>query len=436
MLPRFSLLPLLGVITSPLLSHVNAFRGFDGCPRPCSVSGFNPSNWTVYSHLSRLDACDKAVMLDFSIYAPVDEAQRVRSYAVWGSDFENAAAAAETNNDHVQINTTTESVNLELAWWNGGDSLSSAPRGDVIDVIAAMAEVQSYLTHARELNNNRTILFAASGNAAVGIYVGAAVTNTGVPGAVVQPLIDRMRTSGISKGGALAQVCGTDRTNQDTVGIIATMDGGFATVQSALRTWISGAMCVGGADGSMQIPNTTISTAADPLVAPLPIVSNSTNHSNKTYEPGQRYRGSKLHKRADCRTLTVVSDDSCSKLATKCGITLDQFETYNPGKEFCPSLQPQQRVCCSSGPFPVPKQGSDGSCASHLTIAGDTCGVLALSNGITVADIEKFNKDTWGEYHEATAPNTNVSAPPFPQPPLSFSLRPPFPPIPSLSCYG
>lgn len=43
-----------------------------------------------------------------------------------------------------------------------------------------------------------------------------------------------------------------------------------------------------------------------------------------------------------------------------------------------------QRVCCSSGPFPVPKQGGDGSCASHLTVRGDTCWGLALGNGIEV----------------------------------------------------
>ena len=370
---------LLGVIITHLSHDVHA-HGFDRCPSPCSVSGLNPVNWTTYSHLDRLKSCDRALMVDFSIYAPVDKSQRVRSCAIWGSDFENTVADVRTPEKLAQgYTTTTQSVNLDLTWWNGRDESES--RGDSVDAILTMNEVQSYLARTSKEHNNTTMLFAASGNVAIGIYVGAAVVNNDVPDAVVQPLINKILTSSLSQG-SLAQVCGANRTDQDTVGIIATTNNGFTLVQAALRTW-SEAKCVSGGDGSLRIPNTTISTTH--------LISNSTTNSNGTYEPIQ------LYKRADCRTLTVAKGDYCSKLASDCGISLDQFQKYNPGANFCSLLQPHQKVCCTSGTIPKPKKNSDGSCASYITVTGDTCSALASSNGITVDDIENFNKDTWGE---------------------------------------
>lgn len=376
---KVPLVPLLGVIITYIAPDVCALRGFDRCPAPCSAQGFNPVNWTTYSHLSRLSECNKAVMVDFSIYSPVDKDQRVRSCAIWGSDFENIAAGP-TNSTVESYTTSVQQVNLELAWWDGGDEGES--RSDTVDAISAMKEVKSYLTHADNGGNNRTILITTSGNVVVGFYVGIAVVNTDVPNTVMQPLIDHLQTSGLSKG-ALAQVCGTGRTNQDTVGIIAmTNNNGFALVQSALRTWAS-SRCVENADTSIQVPNILISTAHT--------ISNSTIHSNRTYKPAELYR------RGDCRTITVVADDTCYKLASKCSISLDQFQKYNPGDDFCAGLQPTQRVCCTSGTIPSPKANSDGSCASYRTVKGDTCSALAKSNGITVDSLEKFNKDTWGE---------------------------------------
>jgi LysM repeat protein len=46
-----------------------------------------------------------------------------------------------------------------------------------------------------------------------------------------------------------------------------------------------------------------------------------------------------LDPRADCRTITVVSGDSCGALATKCGITAAQFTTFNPSSTLCSTLQ-------------------------------------------------------------------------------------------------
>ncbi|KAJ3496240.1 hypothetical protein NLG97_g2808 [Lecanicillium saksenae] len=42
-----------------------------------------------------------------------------------------------------------------------------------------------------------------------------------------------------------------------------------------------------------------------------------------------------------------------------------------------------------------PQAQEDGTCATYLIKQGDICDTLARKNGITVDDIEKFNKDTW-----------------------------------------
>lgn len=374
------LVPLLGAaIITYLVPNAYASRGFDPCPAPCFASGFNPANWTAYSSLSRLRQCDKAVMIDFSIYAPPEESQRFRSCAIWGADFENIARATSTPKNLTQVYTTTQSADLELAWWNSTDG--PVPRSDTIDAILTIDEVKSYLIYTDRGSNDRIILFAASGNAAVGVYVGAAVISRDIPSAVVQPLIDQVLPDSLSKT-ALAQVCGANRTNQDTVGIIAATNGDFTPVQAALRTW-SKAKCVEGADGALRVPNTTITIAYTR--------SNSTTHVNGAYEV------TRLHKRGNCRTLSVNPGDTCYKLADRCGISLDQFEKYNLGDGFCAGLQPNQKVCCTSGTIPTPKTNGDGSCASYKVASGDTCSSLALSNGITEDDIEKFNKDTWGK---------------------------------------
>lgn len=106
-----------------------------------------------------------------------------------------------------------------------------------------------------------------------------------------------------------------------------------------------------------------------------------------------------LIRRADCKTASVGTGDSCGTLATKCGISATDFAKYNPDKTLCSSLNPGQRVCCSDGSLPDvrPKKNGDGSCTSYKTKSGDTCASIATANGLRPEDISKFNdKNTWG----------------------------------------
>lgn len=108
---------------------------------------------------------------------------------------------------------------------------------------------------------------------------------------------------------------------------------------------------------------------------------------------------SRLIRRGDCTTQTVVSGDGCGTLASKCGISASDFTKYNPDPNLCSTLAVGQRVCCSEGTLPdiKPKPNSDGSCASYVVQSGDTCSAIAASNGLTADDLANFNDGTtWG----------------------------------------
>lgn len=131
-----------------------------------------------------------------------------------------------------------------------------------------------------------------------------------------------------------------------------------------------------------------------------------------------------LFPRSDCRTQTVISGDSCGALATRCGITPQQFTQYNSDPKLCSGLTPGQRVCCSSGTLPDirPKSNSNGSCASYVVQSGDTCSSIASANGLSLNDLIKFNdKVTWAwagcqNLMAKLAICLSTGTPPMPQP--------------------
>lgn len=111
------------------------------------------------------------------------------------------------------------------------------------------------------------------------------------------------------------------------------------------------------------------------------------------------HRHARLHRRSDCTTQTVVSGDGCGALASRCGISAQDFTKYNPDPNLCSTLAVGQRVCCSSGTLPdlKPKPNSDGSCAAYTVKSGDTCSAIAAANGLKTTDLATFNdKTTWG----------------------------------------
>jgi hypothetical protein len=176
------------------------------------------------------------------------------------------------------------------------------------------------------------------------------------------------------------------------------VNGTFASVQSAVQSW-SKAECLTGFSNNTNFTGTILVTAppflpvrngTNPIEAP---VSNKTNRALAfdTFSPA-------LGRRSDCFSIEVGSGDGCWSLAAACQIPLSDFMAFNPKDNLCASLQPHQHVCCSAGTLPdlSPKPNSDGSCATYTTVAQDSCYNIAQAHGISVADLEGFNTQTWG----------------------------------------
>ncbi|KAF5371971.1 hypothetical protein D9615_008102 [Tricholomella constricta] len=100
---------------------------------------------------------------------------------------------------------------------------------------------------------------------------------------------------------------------------------------------------------------------------------------------------------ADCQTATVGSPYStCWDIAVAAGINIDQLNQYNPGLD-CAAIQPGQKLCITVGDLPstAPSPNPDGSCAQYTTVAGDYCALIGTTFGITAAQIEQFNINTY-----------------------------------------
>ncbi|EKV15529.1 hypothetical protein PDIG_25220 [Penicillium digitatum PHI26] len=120
----------------------------------------------------------------------------------------------------------------------------------------------------------------------------------------------------------------------------------------------------------------------------------------------------------------VQSGDSCEAIAAKYNIPLSTFYAWNPAVgSSCADLDLGYYVCVATTGYTLPTKtasagngittptpyepGMVGDCTTfYLVLSGDTCAGIASSQGITVSDIEQWNRkvgssctDLWlGEY--------------------------------------
>ncbi|SAM09708.1 hypothetical protein [Absidia glauca] len=103
---------------------------------------------------------------------------------------------------------------------------------------------------------------------------------------------------------------------------------------------------------------------------------------------GQWIHLSKRHGDPCQKYHTVISGETCSVIAQRYGIPLDDFYAWNTQVNAkCTNLKPTKKYCVSSS------EGEDKTeCSkSHIVAKGDTCTKLALANGISVGQFYKLN---------------------------------------------
>ncbi|KAK1779163.1 hypothetical protein QBC45DRAFT_144301 [Copromyces sp. CBS 386.78] len=362
------------------------------CPERCIVSGPNPGNWSVYPNFKQMKKCTQTMFYDFNLYDQVDNPDtnsRIAACTSFGPDF----SLLPPNNSAARI-ASLEPVNVdfEVGWQEEGFGLAAS------GLRSLLKQFRKYIDNGHGATDRPFIVYAQSGQATIGLYIGQGLQNQGLSESALSILQDNLDTLNVSTPSLAMQLCGPGYDSTHTFGVMVTSNATFAPIQDAIKTWAN-ATCLSFA-GSKTFAGQAVFTT------PLLPTTNGTVGSNSTIQAkghGPRHHRAlharaALNRRAECQSVQVESGDSCASLATKCGISGSDFTTLHPDSDFCASLKPKQHVCCTTGDLPDfrPVPNSDGSCFTYQVKADDNCANLGAEYGLTNEDIEGFNQDTWG----------------------------------------
>ncbi|KAK4861521.1 hypothetical protein LT330_003556 [Penicillium expansum] len=257
---------------------------------------------------------------------------------------------------------------------------ASSSSQHVTDVTSALEQLQAFAILSNS-GCNETIKYFYSGDVIVGVYAGSGLAGQGVLSTVLEKLSTRIKDDGSVAESWSVEMC-SNSSARYSLSVLVNTKGEFGAVQRGLQA---------SKNGTCFSTETEIAASDWETVTYL---AASASSITSTANPNKltSYRATA------CRTIQVVSGDSCASLATQCGITAAQFTKYNSDPSLCSGLTPGKHVCCSPGTLPdfTPKPSADGYCYSYLVKSGDSCASLAAANDLTNAKIESFNKKTWG----------------------------------------
>ncbi|KAJ5219441.1 uncharacterized protein N7498_001540 [Penicillium cinerascens] len=352
------------------------------CPVGCFQSGSNPGNWTVYHSVDRLSWCNETMLLDFALFNPLDDPETQKSIrACTAGDSPQEVALTDTSCAKLHDSTEELSASLHIAFVKSSSSASAS------SLVSVTGQLQSYV--AQKSGCDQTIAFATTTKGIVGLYAGSEIQRQGLVSTVLTDFATVLKDMTTSDT-VLVQLCGESLNNRYMFGVIASAQGDLSAIQNVVQTW-SKNECVTSYGETSVWQNITV------RVPTAQHVSKSSGRTTTKRATASRVaRG--LHPRSTCSTVQVHSGDDCVSVAAECGITVTEFKEYNPGSDICSPLPSGRHVCCSSGTLPNFARSPDanGTCAAHTVNGHDTCSAIAASYDITVADLENWNKNTWG----------------------------------------
>ncbi|CAK7206937.1 hypothetical protein SEUCBS139899_009744 [Sporothrix eucalyptigena] len=412
-----ALMPILGEAAKPpppaRLSFSPGYRGVDRCPQRCSLAGPHPGNWSLLRNLEQTNSCSETLFMGFSLYDGVDDAStyhRIFACTSFGADWTNTdAPRVDDEAGPGRSESPATDVLYQLGWdeessGSGFGSSAGVMLGSRIataDIRSMSRQLRAYLSGGFRPANESVVLFAKSNQGTLGVYIGRGLDNaqTGEP---ALRLLEGALQQHNASSRVSVQLCREGTGDRDHVfGVMVASDGTFGAVQQALQTWNNGS-CL------PSLANRTHNYASTAVYLTTPVASDMSNSSiaytNATYANTtstartERALLRVVRPRNTCRTIEVVDQDTCAKLAVRCGISGYDFTQYNSDPKLCSTLYAGMHVCCSAGERPSfrPSRNSDGTCAAHTVGHGETCAVLAASFDLSVDEINRFNARTWG----------------------------------------
>lgn len=381
------------------------------CPARCSVSGPNSVNWSLCHNFDQFQSCKETLFYQFALYDAVDDSashHRIYACSSYGPDWENLPDSPDIDALSIipDVNATYE------IGWNSTRASETAS-----DLRSLLSQTRQYLSSGYAFNNARAaFLYGQSGKTVFGLRIGKGLHSASVGSLALKTLREQLDDGGIAASTVAIQLCGSTYDSDHTFGLVATTQGEFLGIQDTLRFWENG-QCA-------QFKDSKRINGPAYLTTPIELASNSTNATstwNKTISHNTRLRNLA---EGECHSVQVKYLEGCPELAVKCDVSGHDLESYNPRKDFCRTLVPGQRVCCSAGELPDyrPTPNPDGSCKTWLVHGGDTCTSIAAENSITPEEIAVYNTKTWGwngcgtNMWEGTIICVTKGTPPMPTP--------------------
>ncbi|KAI1110528.1 glycoside hydrolase family 18 protein [Nemania sp. NC0429] len=381
---------------------INRTSSTETCPSSCKDDPGDLSSWFLFPDVASLANCNETMLLSFSIQEEVVAGQEEPITGIRGCKADYSLGSAQNNSamsdDNVAAVCETPNHRIVETTVSVGEPASNTIDGNelalVDDLLLAARQVRNYLSTTVPSCEDNVEAFGYSRTAVVGLFAGVEVYQHNVHANILSRFLKDLEDGEPFAGTRIAQLCPGNGFGADyAVGIIAGPVEDLTLIQGVMRSWVDG-RCVSGnlqdyMTASVRIPGRLEQLNSTSSSVSLPAPSSPADST----EEAHIWARARLAARAVCKTTHVHAGDGCDAVAKRCGITTANLKKFNPAKNFCTTLVPEQVVCCSAGtlPDPIPPANPDGTCKFKSVISGDSCGSLASKCGLKPADFTKLH---------------------------------------------
>jgi hypothetical protein len=369
-------------------------KALEPCPVSCSETKDSTSraDWFLYSDARELSSCNQTMLMDMVVQNSKASVENQIVARACMADYSSAVEAAFVPEiDKASLCTTANRVLEDISIFlqnptTENDAFFSN------HLVSAGHQIINHLALQKPSCNNSAMEFAYHQSSAIGLYAGAEIHQHGLSSKVLGKFLAHAQTTNLSKT-TIVQLCGASNRGADYgFGIVVTSAKNLPYIQKVVKTWADGE-CVAQASSGEDWMQVTIRVPSAVDTIPRNSTNGTIIPQNTTFANIEKRV--RLDIRADCKTAKVKSGDGCYAVAERCKITQANLEKYNR-KNLCTTLVSDEVVCCSSGTLPstLPAGHSDGTCKTRKVVSGDTCTSLASKCGISSNDFMKVNTKT------------------------------------------